>query len=72
VELLEPSPKAAGNRVEKELQHLQELYPEEFAELYEKALGEAPTLGGHAEGFRKIAAAGRAIALLRERHGIVK
>jgi plasmid replication initiation protein len=72
VELLEPSPKAAGNRVEKELQHLQELYPDEFAELYEKALGEAPTLGGHAEGFRKIAAAGRAIALLRELHGIVK
>jgi plasmid replication initiation protein len=72
VELLEPSPKAAGNRVETELQHLQELYPDEFAELYEKALEETPTLGGHAEGFRKIAAAGKALALLRKRHGIVK
>jgi plasmid replication initiation protein len=70
--LPEPNPKTADNRVEKELQHLQELYPEEFAELYEKALGEVPTLGGQAEGFRMIVAAGKALALLRKRHGVVK
>jgi hypothetical protein len=51
---------------------LQELYPDEFAVLYEKALEALPDFGGKGEGFRKIAAAGQAFQALRERHGVVK
>jgi hypothetical protein len=72
VDLPAPNPKTADNRGEKELEHLQELYPDEFAALYEKALEALPDFGGKAEGFRKIAAAGQAFQALRERHGVVK
>jgi hypothetical protein len=73
VELPEPSPKTAGNREEKELEHLKELYPEEFALLYAEALKKQPDLGGGiVEGFRKRAAQALVFAALRERHGIVK
>ena len=72
VDLPEPNPKTADNRGEKEREHLQELYPDEFAALYEKAFEAAPDFGGKAEGFRKIAAAGQAFQTLRERHGVVK
>ena len=70
--LPEANPKTADHRGEKELQHLQELYPDEFAALYEKALEALPDFDGKAEGFRKIAAAGQALQALRERHGVVK
>ncbi|MDR3338087.1 MAG: replication initiation protein [Treponema sp.] len=61
------------SRVEKELEHLKELYPEEFAGLYEAALSQIPALGGGAgESFRRAAAERRALESLRAAHGIVK
>jgi plasmid replication initiation protein len=73
VELPEPSPKTAGNREEKELEHLKELYPEEFTLLYAESLKKQPDFGGGVvEGFRKRAAQACAFAALKERHGVVK
>jgi hypothetical protein len=42
--LSEPNPKTESLREEKELEHLKELYPKEFAELYEAALAKAPRI----------------------------
>jgi hypothetical protein len=70
VPLHEPNPKTEGMREEKELQHLKELYPDEFAELYETAFAKAPAF--IPEGFKQIGAEGSALMQLKERHGIVK
>jgi plasmid replication initiation protein len=64
------NPKTADLRQEKELEHLKELYPDEFATLYEEELAKYPP--SIPEGFKQIAAEGSAFAMLKERHGIVK
>ncbi|MDR3335781.1 MAG: replication initiation protein [Treponema sp.] len=72
-DLPEQNPKTDDSRGEKEAQHLKELYPEEFAGMYEAALSQIPVLDGGAGGsFRKMAAEGRALETLRAAHGIVK
>jgi plasmid replication initiation protein len=71
VVLSEPNLKTVAEREEKELQHLKELYPDEFAELYATELENAPEFIKAME-FGKIAAEGSALLQLRERHGIVK
>jgi hypothetical protein len=68
--LPEPNPRTETLREEKELDHLKEIYPEEFAALYEEALSKAP--GFLPEGFKQLGAEGSALIQLRERHGIVK
>jgi plasmid replication initiation protein len=55
---------------EKELEHLRELYPDEFTEIYEAELSKAPSYIPN--GFRQIAAEGSALLQLKNRHGIVK
>jgi plasmid replication initiation protein len=68
--LPEEEPKNNSMREEQELQHLKELYPEEFAELYEAALDEVkPYIP---EDIKRVGAEGSALLQLRERHGIVK
>lgn len=63
----------ARTREDKELEHLKELYPAEFAELYEKKLQEYPAFGGGVgDSFRMMAAERSALETLQERHGIVK
>jgi plasmid replication initiation protein len=64
------NPKTADLRQEKELEHLKELYPDEFATLYEEELAKYPP--SIPEGFKQIAAEGSALAMLKECHGIVK
>jgi plasmid replication initiation protein len=72
-ELSYEDPRTAQNREDKELEHLKELYPLEFVDLYEKALEKLPIFGGGAgESFRRAAAERNAQERLRERHGIVK
>jgi hypothetical protein len=59
---------------EKELAHLAELYPEEFAERYEAALESSPDLF-HTHGMERAAsvfARNQAMLELKEAHGIVK
>jgi plasmid replication initiation protein len=70
-ELPEQNPKLAAQREEKELQHLRERYPDEFAELYAMELEKTPSFlkGGE---FSKVAAEGAALIKLREQYGIVK
>jgi plasmid replication initiation protein len=70
IALPELAPNAETQREEKELEHLRELYPDEFAELYEAELSRAPSYLHN--GFKQIAAEGSALMQLRERHGIVK
>jgi plasmid replication initiation protein len=67
--LPEPSTKTSGLREEKELEHLKELYPEEFACLYEEASAEQRVDLGN---FSKRAAQAAALLKLKEKHGIVK
>ncbi|MDR3170073.1 MAG: replication initiation protein [Treponema sp.] len=71
LELVDPNPKTADQREEKENQHLKELYPDEFAGLYASELERTPHFlkGG---GLSKIAAESEALIKLREKHGIVK
>jgi plasmid replication initiation protein len=72
-ELPEFSSKTSGNQKEKELEHLKELYPEEFTGLYVRAFEKYPSFGGNTgESFKKAAAERSALETLRERHGIVK
>lgn len=72
LELPEPDPRTTNTQTEKKIQHLKELYPVEFAELYEKALKELPTLGGTVgESFKKAAAERSALERLREQYGVV-
>jgi plasmid replication initiation protein len=69
-ELFDNSPES---RKEKELAHLKELYPDEFAVLYAEALKKYKPLGGGAgESLRRSAAELYALEALRERRGIVK
>jgi hypothetical protein len=68
--LPEPDPWLEEQRKEKELQHLKELYPEEFAQLYEAEFAKAPAF--IPEGFKQLGAEGSALMQLKERHGIVK
>jgi len=70
VPLPEANPKTSDMLEEKELEHLKELYPQEFAELYENELAKAP--GYIPEGFKQIAAEGSALMQLKKRHGIVR
>jgi hypothetical protein len=72
-ELSDMEPSSAETRTGKELEHLKELYPDEFAGLFEKALSQLPVLGaGVGESFRRSAAEARALDELRAIHGIVK
>jgi plasmid replication initiation protein len=61
----------ADNREDKIMQHLAELYPEEFAELYSAELAKPSFLPPTSE-FRRKATEVIVLAQLRERHGIVK
>jgi len=70
IELPELSNKPDDSRQEKELEHLKELYPVEFAELYQVELAKGPA--SIPDGFKQIAAEGSALMQLKERHGIVK
>jgi plasmid replication initiation protein len=72
-ELSDLKPSNAETRTEKENEHLKELYPDEFADLYAEALKSLkPIGGGIGESFRLSAAEARALETLRDRHGIVK
>jgi plasmid replication initiation protein len=66
----ENNPETEELRTEKELEHLKELYPAEFAELYEEELSTIPS--SIPEGFKRLVAEGAALAQLKDRHGIVK
>jgi plasmid replication initiation protein len=69
LDLPEPSPKVADQREEKELNHLMELYPEEFVALYEESLtNQKVNLGD----FSKRSAKADALSKLKQKHGIVK
>ena len=70
IPLPDSNPKTEDLLEEKELEHLKELYPEEFAELYEMELAKAPAY--IPEGFKQIGAEGSALMQLKKRHGIVK
>ena len=72
VTLPEPSPKTAKEREEKELEHLMDLYPEEFAALYEAEFAHYAALFPLAVGMRQGAAKHNALVKLREKYGIVK
>ena len=58
------------SRQEKELEHLKELYPAEFAELYQAELSKARSYA--TDELKQIAAEGSALMQLKDRHGIVK
>ena len=64
------SSKNADSRQEKELEHLKELYPTEFTELYQAELSKARPYA--TDELKQIAAEASALAELKERHGIVK
>jgi plasmid replication initiation protein len=70
LELPGKNPEAENQRQEKELEHLKELYPVKFAELYEEELAK-PFLPFES-GFRRLAAEAAALEKLKERYGIVK
>jgi hypothetical protein len=71
LELPALSPKTEHDREAKELEHLRNRYPEEFAELYAAELENTPVFIKDRE-FGKIAAEGSALLKLREKHGRVK
>jgi plasmid replication initiation protein len=66
-----PDNRAEQEREEKELAHLKELYPEEFAELYQAAMDSRPSFLRQGE-LGAAFAENRALLELREKHGIVK
>ena len=70
-ELPELSPKTADQREEKELEHLAELYSEEFAALYEEELAK-PSFLPPGSLFRQASAKAAVVVRLREKYGIVK
>jgi plasmid replication initiation protein len=70
-ELPEAKLKTARTRKAKELEHLQERYPQEFAELYTAELAKPSWIPADSE-VRKQAAKGAAQVILRKKHGIVK
>jgi hypothetical protein len=69
--LPEPNPRIEQEREEKELEHLKELYPEEFAVLYAAELEKAPAFIKNRE-FGRMTAAVEALFKLRDKYGIVK
>jgi plasmid replication initiation protein len=70
VELPAGSADAAERRREKELEHLKELYPDEFAGLYAEELAKSPAF--MPERAKRIAAESSALEKLKERRGVVK
>jgi hypothetical protein len=66
-----PEENAKQTRMEKELDHLRELYPDEFAALYAEEM-DKPSFLPPESGFRKATASMTALVRLREKHGIVK
>ena len=64
------SSKNADSKQDKELEHLKELYPAEFAELYEAELSKGRSYAS--DEIKQMAAEGSALMQLKERHGIVK
>jgi plasmid replication initiation protein len=66
-----PETRAEQEREEKELQHLKERYPEEFAELFQAAMESRPAFLKNS-GIGATFAEKRALMELREKHGIVK
>jgi plasmid replication initiation protein len=69
--LPELSPNTADQRENKEMEHMIELYPREFAALYEEELTKPSFLPADSL-FRQNAAKVSALARLREKYGIVK
>jgi plasmid replication initiation protein len=63
--------KTIDQRDAKEEEHLKELYPTEFADLYAAELAKPSFMPPTSE-IRKLAAAGAAAQALKDRHGIVK
>jgi plasmid replication initiation protein len=72
LELPEENPKLTRERKEKELEHLKEQYPAEFAALYEEALEATPKPFRKTDLMSKVAAEGAALSSLRKKYGIVK
>jgi plasmid replication initiation protein len=70
-ELPDPNPKRAGEHTQKELEHLKERYPDEFADLYTAELAKPSWLPVDSE-VRKQAAQGAATTRLHKKYGIVK
>jgi plasmid replication initiation protein len=70
LELPEASSKTEDWREEKELHHLKELHPEEFAALYAEALAKTPAFMADMA-FGKITAEAVALIRLKEKYGIV-
>jgi plasmid replication initiation protein len=68
--LPEPNPKTADNKTEKELEHLKERFPDEFAVLYEERFVKLPEWVP--ESLRQVSAEAHALEILKQRHGIVK
>jgi plasmid replication initiation protein len=69
-QLPEPDFRTEQMLKEKELEHLKELYPDEFAELYEAELANTPSWMPKL--ITQVAAEGSALLQLKERHGIKK
>jgi plasmid replication initiation protein len=67
-----PMDDTPSSREEKELRHLSERYPEEFAELYAAEMEKKTDWMAGGGEFKKTAAMVMACRKLRERHGIVK
>ena len=63
--------KTADSLQEKELEHLKELYPDEFADLYAEELNK-PSFMPPTSDFRRLAAQSAAFIKLKEKHGVVK
>jgi plasmid replication initiation protein len=72
LEVPEGNPKLADQRKEKELEHLKERYPDEFAALYAAALEATPKPFSKIMLMSQVAAEGAALGKLREKYGIVK
>jgi plasmid replication initiation protein len=70
-ELADIELKSDTQKEAKELEHLKELYPEEFAVLYEEALTKHTFISKDSQ-VLKLAAEGAALTKLREKYGIVK
>jgi plasmid replication initiation protein len=66
-----PDRQAEQEREEKELWHLKELYPEEFAERFQAAMDSRPAFLKNSE-IGSTFAENRALMELREKHGIIK
>jgi plasmid replication initiation protein len=69
--LPEPNPEVEMDRQEKELQHLKERYPQEFAERFKAAMDSRPVFIANTH-IGETFAENRALMELREKHGIVK